>query len=105
MSVLEENENSQPQRLIKIKILYFAKVKEILKKSFDTLTLEENDSTIKTTDLMDKIISLNPEYSTRLKEVFTNSLISLNDEYIEKELNVKLKNGDEVSLIPPISAG
>ncbi len=97
--------NSQPN--IKIKILYFAKIKEILKKSSDTLAIEQTDiiQSISTSELMDLIISLNPEYTTRLQEVFVNTLFSLNDEYIERESNVQLKNGDEISVIPPISAG
>jgi molybdopterin converting factor small subunit len=40
-----------------------------------------------------------------LRPVFDTCLISLNDEYIEREQEIQLKQGDEISILPPISAG
>ena len=40
-----------------------------------------------------------------LNEVFKNCILSLNDEYIDKDKAITLKEGDELSVLPPISAG
>ncbi len=94
---------------IKIKIFYFAKIKEILKKSYDNLELDSE--IIKTKEIFEhiKILNLNKENSCKLQEdlqnAFVSCLISHNDEYIDIFSEIILKDGDEISIIPPISAG
>ncbi len=90
---------------IEIKILYFAKVKEILKKSMDIIHLDTNQWKLKAEEIFNIIIEKNIQFASQLKLVFINTLISLNDEYVENDSEIKLKNGDELSVIPPISAG
>jgi molybdopterin converting factor small subunit len=90
---------------IEIKVLYFAKVKEILKKPMDIIHLKHNESKLKAEDIFNIIIEKNNQLASQLRLVFINTLISLNDEYVENDSEIKLKNGDEISVIPPISAG
>ena len=88
---------------VNVKILYFAKIKEIMKKSFDTVYL--NNNKILGKDVFDYAITQNSDLINELKPVFDTCLISLNDEYIEREQEILLKQGDEISILPPISAG
>jgi molybdopterin converting factor small subunit len=89
-----------------VKIYYFAKVKEILNKKYDELLLDVN---ISIKNIFQAIISANSNIiRVELESALSNSLLSLNDEYlgdINDSSIIKLKKGDELSIIPPISAG
>jgi molybdopterin converting factor small subunit len=89
-----------------VKIYYFAKMKEILNKKYDELVLDAN---ISIRNIFQAIISANSNsIRVELESALSNSLLSLNDEYlgdINDSSIIKLKKGDELSVIPPISAG
>jgi len=98
---------------IKLKLLYFAKIKEILNnKSFEIIDLTVDnlhmEAEMKVCEIYDLVKKSHPEHSKELDSVFVNCLIAINDEYIsEIELGsiIKIKNLDEISFIPPISSG
>ena len=46
-----------------------------------------------------------PAVSFSLEEIKSNLLIAVNQEYVGAEDTVRLKTGDEVAVIPPISGG
>jgi molybdopterin converting factor small subunit len=99
-------------REIKVKVLYFAHIKDILKKGYDEIifkTTENLDSAvIKIKDfdeIFNFILEINKDInSSILIEVLKTCILSLNDEYLENG-TFELKNKDELSVIPPISAG
>jgi MoaD family protein len=89
--------------LVKIKILYFAKVKEVLNKSSEEFQFDSNITT--GNDIIELVKNSHKSLEKDLNVILVNCLISFNDEYIEKDVKIELKNGDEISIIPPISAG
>ena len=90
---------------IKVKILYFAKIKEIMKKGVDEIQISNSNTTIKGKEVFELVINKNTNLSHELKPVFDTCLISLNDEYVDRDEEITLKSGDELSILPPISAG
>jgi molybdopterin converting factor small subunit len=91
---------------LNIKVYYFAKVKEILNKKSDEILV---DSEISIKEIFNAIIAANSNCNKiEIEMALSNSLLSLNDEYLgdkNESLVIKLKKGDELSVIPPISAG
>jgi molybdopterin converting factor small subunit len=53
----------------------------------------------------DIVKMMNKDKEKDLEIVLSNCLISLNDEYVERDSDFNLKNTDEISIIAPISAG
>jgi molybdopterin converting factor small subunit len=90
---------------ITLKILYFAKLKDILNKNSDTVSVSIENNKILGKDIFQYAITINTNLRDELRPVFDTCLISLNDEYIEREQEIQLKQGDEISILPPISAG
>ena len=88
---------------IRIKLHYFAKIKEIMKKQCDEILVDKK--TIKAMEIFQFAINENKSHCNELKEIFDSCLISLNDEYVDIEQVITIKNGDEFSILPPISAG
>lgn len=88
---------------IKLKILYFAKVKEILRKSSDEIITQLKNFKAKT--VFQLCLDVNPNSVEQLKTVFESCMISLNDEYVDREDDISVKSADEFSILPPISAG
>lgn len=105
------NENGKTK--IQIKLLYFAKVKELLNnKAYDLVSLDTADENnqyteFKVSDIFDLVKSYNKKFSEELKLIFPTCLIALNDEYIQTSPNqlIKIKDNDEIAILPPISAG
>ncbi len=81
---------------MKIKILYFSSIKDKLKKASEEIDIKEN-STVE--DLVTALKEKYPDISQNLDRV----MIAVNEEYTEK--STKLKEGDTVALIPPVSGG
>jgi molybdopterin converting factor small subunit len=48
---------------------------------------------------------LNKKFENLLENYFVNCLLALNDEYINPDKEFIVKDRDEISIIPPISAG
>jgi molybdopterin converting factor small subunit len=88
---------------IKIKIFYYAKIKEIMKKQFDEITIDSGK--IKGKHIFDFALIQNTTLADDLNSVFETCMLSLNDEYIDREEEISIKKGDEFSILPPISAG
>jgi|LauGreDrversion4_2_1035121.scaffolds.fasta_scaffold1392475_1 molybdopterin converting factor small subunit len=88
---------------ITLKILYFAKLRDVLNKNSDTVSIDNNKILGK--DIFEYAITINPNVRDELRILLDTCLISLNDEYIDREQEINLKQGDEISILPPISAG
>ena len=81
---------------MQVRVLFFGILKDLAGRSSDTLSLAENASAA-------DVIS---HYQRRLpapKGIFNSIAISVNQEYAGPEM--KLKSGDEVALLPPVSGG
>ena len=91
------------QAIINIKVHYFAKIKEIMKKQNDVIYIDKKQ--IKGKEVFQLSINENRTLTNELIPIFQTCLIALNDQYIDREEEINLKNGDEISILPPISAG
>jgi molybdopterin converting factor subunit 1 len=82
-----------------VKILFFAKSRELVGKIQDYLTLPIHvDGTL----LKETILSTYPSLSA----IADNIVLAVNQDYIEdEEAELNLVEGDEVAVIPPISGG
>lgn len=83
--------------VVKVKLLLFARAKEIAGLQQDTLTVPE---IIKTSDLLALIIN---RYS--LQPLQNHILLALNQVLCDQEQQLSLQEGDEVAVIPPLSGG
>ena len=81
---------------MKVRVLYFASVRDIAGTTEETLELEAGT---KTQDLLEALIRTHPE----LKGLEPSLAISVNQEYAARD--APLADGDEVALIPPVSGG
>ncbi|KAM3582077.1 hypothetical protein VKS41_005507 [Umbelopsis sp. WA50703] len=83
----------------KINVLYFASAKDITGRSSEVLDLPP------TLTHLTEILTC--KYGDELRKVIDHSLYAINMEYIEKkdEGITKLKDTDEIALIPPVSGG
>lgn len=84
---------------VTVKILFFAKSRELVGRSSSTLVLPASCSY---TSLVDKLLITFP----RLEQLGQAWVLSVNEEYIEEtEEEISLSQGDEIAVIPPISGG
>lgn len=81
---------------MKIKILYFAAIREKVGKGSEELEATEGETL---NDIMGKLKSRYPI----IADMNESLLVAVNREYSKRE--TVLKNGDEVALIPPVSGG
>lgn len=81
-----------------IKVLLFAKARELA--GTDELTLNVVPK-LRTSDLVAQIEAKCPDL-TILRRSF---VLALNQDYVEHNQVLDLKNGDELAIIPPISGG
>lgn len=81
---------------MKVRVLYFASVRDIAGTTEETLELEAG---AKTQDLLEALIRTHPE----LKGLEPSLAVSVNQEYAARD--APLADGDEVALIPPVSGG
>lgn len=90
---------------MKIRLLYFAKVKEILGKAYDMLEFEGDKGSYTVDDVIMMLVKKYAGEHIQIEDVLKCCLLSLNDEYINPKEDFILKDNDEISIIPPISAG
>lgn len=83
---------------MKVRVLFFARSREVAKESDVEFVLEEG-ATSKT--LLDLLVQRYPD----LSEVLATSVLSRNQEYLGDGEDVELEDGDELAVIPPISGG
>ena len=85
-----------------VKVLFFAKSKEITKISEGQLTLKTN-STIKIRQIYQALESQWPD----LKILKRSFALALNEEYLDTNQNsvISVQESDTIAVIPPISGG
>lgn len=82
-----------------VRILYFAKAREVAETSEESVPLQPETAT--TTGLLARLVALHPG----LRSVLESCVLALNQEYVSQGEVVQLKDGDEVAVIPPLSGG
>ena len=83
-----------------MKILYFAKIKEVIGKSEDSITIKEQ-TTVK--DIVEKLKLINESYKLAFQDI-KNIKCSVNCNYINS-FQTKVKNNDEIAFFPPVTGG
>ena len=83
-----------------MKILYFAKIKEVIGKSEDSITIKEQ-TTVK--DIVEKLKLINESYKLAFQDI-KNIKCSVNCNYINS-LQTKVTNNDEIAFFPPVTGG
>ena len=81
---------------MQIRVLFFGVLKELVGAAYETVVLAP-DATL--ADLLSFLENRTP----RLKSVLSSVAMSVNEEYAGPE--ARLKQGDEVALLPPVSGG
>mmetsp|Transcript_10299 Transcript_10299/g.21492 ORF Transcript_10299/g.21492 Transcript_10299/m.21492 type:complete len:82 (+) Transcript_10299:388-633(+) len=81
---------------MKLKILFFARAREIVGQPEIELTLADGADT---EAMIAEVVKLYPP----LGDVISNIVIAVNQEYLEGKMS--LKDRDEIAFIPPISGG
>ncbi|GIL52471.1 hypothetical protein Vafri_8340, partial [Volvox africanus] len=84
--------------LMRIKVLFFAKSREVAGLSEQVFELENGANT---EDLLQLIISRHPGIDGLMK----TCVFAVNQEYVRPQDRELLKEGDEVAIIPPLSGG
>ena len=82
-----------------MKLLYFAKIREILEKSEETISLPSN--IITTGDLIDYLINLDDSYKIAFedKKIF----IAVDEEFVKMDFIIT--NSKEIAIFPPVTGG
>ena len=83
-----------------MKILYFAKIKEVIGKSEDSITIKEQ-TTVK--DIVEKLKLINESYKLAFQDL-KNIKCSVNCNYIDS-FQTKVTNNDEIAFFPPVTGG
>jgi molybdopterin synthase catalytic subunit/molybdopterin converting factor small subunit len=81
---------------MQIRVLFFGMLKDLAGRGSDSLDLPGNA-------ILGDVLRHYQERIPRLKELITSIALSVNQEYAGPE--AKLKQGDEVALLPPVSGG
>lgn len=81
-----------------ITVLFFARGRELSGISEAHIDVH---NTPDTAHLIKHLLSTYP----RLAEIMASTVLSLNQEYLDPDRVVLLKDGDEVGVIPPVSGG
>ena len=82
-----------------MKILYFAKLKQLIGKSEETICIKKKT---KISQVINELKNRNDVYNFAFKE--TNSLqYAVNCEYVD--LNFIVTDSDELAIFPPVSGG
>ena len=82
-----------------MKLLYFAKIREILKKSEETVSLPLD--IITTGDLIDYLMNLDDSYKIAFgdKKIF----IAVDEEFVKMDFIIT--NSKEIAIFPPVTGG
>ena len=83
-----------------MKILYFAKIKEIIGKSEDSIDIDKQITVI---DIIEKLKLIDESYKLAFKDL-KSIKCSINCEYINS-FETKVKNKDEIAFFPPVTGG
>ncbi len=89
--------------VIKIRVLLFASAREAAGDTSEIIVeLSEQEATTK--ELRQKLSELYPRLAAMVQDE-ENLTLALNEEYVTSFQVVRLKEGDTIALIPPISGG
>ena len=83
---------------MRVKCLFFAASKDVTGVQEKELTYAEGTKT-------DALIANLIEQFPGLGPIFQSAVLAVNQEYIDPESPIELKDGDEIAVIPPISGG
>ena len=83
---------------MKVKLLYFASIRETVGLSEEIIELDDNTSVLTLKHL------LQSKYP-KLSEHWNSAIISINKTYSSLDSNQKLNDSDEIAIFPPISGG
>ena len=83
-----------------MKILYFAKIKEIIGKNEDSINIDKQ-TTVE--DIVEKLKLIDESYKLAFKDL-KNVKCSVNCNYINS-FQTKVKNNDELAFFPPVTGG
>ena len=83
-----------------MKILYFAKIKEVIGKSEDSIIIN-GQTTVK--DIVEKLKLTNESYELAFQDI-KNIKCSVNCNYINS-FQTKVTNKDEIAFFPPVTGG
>ncbi|MAI29206.1 MAG: molybdopterin synthase sulfur carrier subunit [Rickettsiales bacterium] len=83
-----------------MKILYFAKIKEIIGKSEDLINIDEQTTVKK---IVEKLKLIDESYKLAFKDL-KNVKCSVNCNYINS-FQTKVTNNDEIAFFPPVTGG
>eukprot|EP01018_Ginkgo_biloba_P030249 Gb_03351 [translate_table: standard] len=92
----EAKDNKEVKKNVKVKVLFFARARDLAGISDKVLVMEEGSTTL---DCVNKLLVQLPS----LKEIYDCMAVALNETYTTESAVVK--DGDELALIPPISGG
>lgn len=81
---------------MRIKVLYFSSVKDKIGLPSEDIELTENST-------VNDLVKLLSEKYPQIKDSLQNSMFAVNEEYASTDQ--KLKEGDTVAIIPPVSGG
>ncbi len=81
---------------MQVRVLFFGLLKDLAGRSSDTLSLPDHASAADVISHYQQRLSAN-------NEIFNSIAISVNQEYARPDM--KLKSGDEIALLPPVSGG
>ena len=84
----------------KLKILYFAKIKEIIGKNEDLINIDA-ETTVE--DIVKKLKLIDESYKLAFKDI-KNVKCSVNCNYINS-FQTKVTNDDELAFFPPVTGG
>jgi len=85
---------------VKVKVLFFAKARELVNLEEQEIVLMGKKITAK--ELKEEIFKSFPV----LLPIANNVILAVNHQYVESEdLEIEIKNGHEIAIIPPLSGG
>ena len=83
-----------------MKILYFAKIKEIIGKSEDSIDIDKQITVI---DIIEKLKLIDESYKLAFKDL-KSIKCSINCDYVNS-FETKVTNKDEIAFFPPVTGG
>jgi len=90
--------NFSKSTTVEVKLQFFAKARELVGHSSTTASLPLSIS------YQDLLTTLNDTFPPLVK-LGGAFVLSLNEEFLPEESEVRLKQGDELAVIPPLSGG
>ena len=84
-----------------VKILFFAKARELVLKDSDTILLFLEGNVTTGGEILNQVLVKYPA----LTPIAKNIVLAINQEYVELEQVIKIESKSEIAIIPPLSGG